>query len=177
MARWALVLLLAGCASVPTPEQLRATALTLYFEKGSCSGNAVGPNLVSTAKHCLNGKLVAFNTTPATVKAIIPIKGDRIILALDQPYFRTWARFGPLPKQGDRVRFWGSPGGVPDVYREGHVLKVDGELIVTDAYACAGDSGSGLFSEAGLIVGILSYLTVPDAQKAGCRLTVAAAAP
>lgn len=42
-----------------------------------------------------------------------------------------------------------------------------------DAYACNGDSGSGLFSDAGLVVGIVSYLTIPETQVAECRFTVA----
>lgn len=176
MRLWAPLLLLAGCASVPSHDALRATALTLRFESSWCSGNAVGPNLVQTAKHC-KGRLIAVNGVPVNVRAIIEKAGDRVILALDQPYFRTWAALGPMPKQGDRIRFWGSPGGESDVFREGRVIKIAGDLIVIDAYACAGDSGSGLFSDKGEIVGVLSFLTVPDANAAGCRLTVAVPSP
>ena len=156
MIRWALLLLLAGCASIPTPEQLRATALALRFEKGACSGNAVGPNLVQTAKHCeAGGKLIAVNGVPVNVRVTIEKDGDRMILSLDQPYFSTWATFGPMPKQGDRVRWWGNPLGEADVYREGYVAKVspDGVLIV--ATVCPGDSGSGAFNDAGQIVAIV----------------------
>lgn len=58
-------------------------------------------------------------------------------------------------KQGDRVRWFGSPAGQPDMYREGYVVRsLDGEVLI-DAPVFGGDSGGGVFSIKGELVAVV----------------------
>lgn len=156
MTRWALILLLAGCVHTPSHDELRATATALHFEKGYCSGNAIGPTFIQTAKHCnKGGKLLTANGKPVNVVRIIEAAQDRMILVLDRPTFKTWAKLGKPPKQGDRVRWFGNPLGEPDTYRDGYVAKITPQGVLIVATICPGDSGSGAFSDAGEIVAIV----------------------
>lgn len=170
MIRWALLLLLAGCVHTPSHDELRATTLRLRFQNSICSGTAVAPDMILTAKHCWHDVPLTVNGKAVTVQAIHAGKGDRLLIQLTKPIFTAIAKLGKAPKQGERIRFWGNPHGTPDVYREGYVTTIIKGEVVISAYACGGDSGSGLFSDAGQVVGILTRLNV-NAQKAECRFT------
>ena len=125
-----------------------------------------------TAKHCLKaGMLNYVNGHGVTAKRVIYGAGDRVLFELDRPMFTRFAKIGPPPKQGDRIRFWGNPRGNVSWYRVGYVVAVEGDDIVIDAYACPGDSGAALYSDAGRIVGVLAHLTVRS-DTAECRFTV-----
>lgn len=179
MTRWALLLLLSltgcgGCASIPTADELQATTLILRMERGLCSGTAIGPDLILTAKHCkAGGTLLRVGDDQVTVSKMFDGKDDRLLIELTKPTFKRWAKLGAAPKQGDRIRFWGNPKGARSWYRVGYVVSTGPGMTVVDAYACPGDSGSAFFNDAGEVVAVLSYLTLPADVPAECRFTVA----
>lgn len=146
-----------GCASVPTHDDLRATSLRLTLDSGVCSGTAVGRDLLVTAKHC--GGIVAIDGKPATVTVHESGKLDLVVLKVTGVEFNRWAKRGTLPKQGDRVRWWGNPVGEANVYRQGYVARVQDGTLVIAAQICKGDSGAGIFNDKGEVVGIVSAMT------------------
>ena len=153
-----------GCASAPTCDALHDTTLRLEFGHGICSGTAIGPHTILTAQHCLkNDTLKLVNNKPVKVTGIGRDKHDALTLRLSGITFKTWARMGHMPHQGDRIRWWGNPriGNMiaRDVYREGHVAALEDGLIIYDASICFGDSGSGIFNDRGEVVGVISAMT------------------
>ncbi len=155
------LLLLAGCASGPSHDALRKTALRLDFEKGLCSGTAVGPHRLWTAKHCLDGggKLVKVNGQPVTQVSVVELSRDRVSVLIRGQTFQHIAEIGPPPYQGQRVRFWGNPGGSEGVYREGYIARAWTTEVVIVAPVCKGDSGSGIIDSRGRVVGVVSAMT------------------
>lgn len=148
-----------GCVSVPSHEALRATALRLEFTTSLCSGTAIGPHLILTAQHCYGQPLVRVNGQPVKVTGVGRDKHDALTLRVSGITFAHWARLGALPKQGDRIRWWGNPEGNEDVYRQGYVARADRRLIVVDAPICHGDSGSGMFNDKGEVVAVVTAMT------------------
>lgn len=129
----------------------------LTMESGICSGTAVGPDLLVTAQHC--GDIKAVGGVPVTVEVVERGDRDFVLLRVRGVEFKTWARRGAAPRQGDRLRWWGNPVGEADVYREGYVARVSEGVIVIAAQICKGDSGAGLFNRRGEVVGIVSAMT------------------
>ena len=159
-----------GCVSVPSHGELRATALRLDFAKGICSGTAIGRDLVLTATHCLaGGELRAVNGSAVKVVDVTEEGRDTAILRIVGEPLRHVAKRGPRPVQGQRVRWWGQPGGNSDVYREGYVSRAWKDAIVIDAIVCFGDSGSGVFSDNGEVVAVISAMT----DKSACHFGLA----
>lgn len=178
-----LLLTLAGCGGcasvpeVPTHDELRDLALWLVMERkdgtfGGCGGTPIAADTVVTARHCVEGaaRVTIFGLDPVDVAKVEFSGRDRAHVRLTKPVFKKWAEIGPEPKQGDRVRWWGNPHGIPDVYRVGVVIYTGMGVVVTDAQACHGDSGSALFNDAGQIVGVIWRLA-PDIGV--CKFTVA----
>ncbi len=158
-----------SCASLPSHADLRATALRVETTSGFCSGTALSPSTLLTAYHCLHnyrndGSGVTRIPTPITkingieVKAIkITVRDtDYAFITLDKPIFKSWAKIGLPPAQGDPVRWWGNPLGATDVYREGYVSRTTKEEIVVVGTICKGDSGAGLFNSVGKLVGMIT---------------------
>lgn len=110
-----------------------------------------------TAQHCLDTgvNLVRVGKADPGAYTAIPEQGDVVRLKFDRPMFTRWAKRGTV-RQGERIRFWGNPKFQPDVYRVGVVAAVVDGLVAVDATVCAGDSGSGLFNDAGELVGVVS---------------------
>ena len=165
-------LLLALCAfvafaSTRKPIDPHDATLRLGFEDGLCSGTAVGPHTLLTARHCFNHRLVTVNNQPVKVGKVRPEGTDAVTVDVDMA-FPAYAERGPMPKQGDRIRFWGNPLGEPDVMRVGYVARVWTDGIVLDARVCHGDSGAGLFDDRNRVVAIVSATTDPN-----CNLGVA----
>lgn len=164
LALLAIVGTACGCASVPQAPSftdLKATTLRLEFDNGVCSGTAVGPSQILTATHCMSyGTLLRVNGHPVTVVGHSDDKKDHAIASILGLSFNSWAKFGATPNQGDRVRFWGSPKGNRDTYREGYVAHVSERVIAVSMMVCKGDSGAGLFDDKGELVGMVSAVTV-----------------
>ena len=158
-----------GCASVPTHDQLRATTLRLEFARGVCSGTAIGPDLILSASHCLQGgTLKAVDGQAIKVVGIGKNKHDTMTVRVSGIRFKRWAKLGRQPNQGDRIRWWGNPQGVPDVYREGYVSRSWTDGVLYDATICKGDSGAGIFNAAGEVVGVVTGMN----DMAGCTFMV-----
>jgi V8-like Glu-specific endopeptidase len=165
MKAWPLLLVLlagcSGCVSIPTHGELRATTHRLNMASGVCGGTAIGPATLRTAAHCLDmgGPLQKVDLHAVTV-VIVARKGkDWVDITLSAPIFKTWAHVGPPMHQGDRVRWWGVPMGESDMYRQGYVARADADLVVIDATICHGDSGSGIFNDAGQLVGVVTAMS------------------
>lgn len=151
-----LLAILAGCASV---ADIRATAHRLQFANGICSSTAVDADKVLTAGHCLaNDELRFIDGNPAAVTNTAKVGPDAVELTVSGVRFDRWAYRG-TPKQGDRVRWIGNPLGEAGVYREGYVAKVSDKAIVIVGTVCPGDSGAGVMSAAGAVVGVVSAMT------------------
>ncbi len=172
----ALTLLLAlfagcsGCAGVATHDDLRATTLRLEFQLGICSGTAIGPHTILTASHCFagGGKLQLVNNQLVKVVRVVDDKKDHSTVTVDRT-FKHWAHYGPVPYQGMHVRWWGNPEGESDMYREGVVSKATTDDVLIDATICHGDSGAGIFDDAGEIVGVVTAMS----DQSGCTFMVA----
>lgn len=159
----ALLLALTGCADAsPRDHALRIIASGMV-----CSATAVGPDTIETAAHCLSRPLQTINGKHARVVRSQAIAFDRLRVVVAGLRFKTWARIG-VAVQGERVRFWGQPRGFPFVYREGRIAGIFQDGVLLDASVCPGDSGSGLFNDAGELVGVVSAMTDPF----GCTFVV-----
>lgn len=146
-----------GCASLPSHTDLRATALRLEFAGGGvCSGTAISATTLVTAQHCLSGTLETVNGVAVTVVGIGKDKKDLATIKVTGTSFKTWAKFGPPLKQGDRIRWFGNPALVPDCYREGYVVSVRADGVLIDAPAFGGDSGAGVLDSQGRVVGVVT---------------------
>jgi V8-like Glu-specific endopeptidase len=148
-----------GCVSVPPLDAMRASALRLQFDGSLCSGTAIGPDLILTAQHCYSSTLRFVNGQPVKVVQVGKDKHDTLTLRITGVTFTHWARLGPLPKQGDRIRWWGNPEGNGDIYREGYVSRADKDLIVISAPICHGDSGAGVLNDRGDVVAVVTAMS------------------
>ena len=167
-----LLLLLSGCwcMSVPSHDELRATALRLEFQDGVCSGTAIGPDTLLTAVHCMAQPLLRVNGQSVTVTASRTESRDRIVVKVSGIRFKAWAKRGPMPLQGDTLRFWGVPQGEPDVYREVIVSRARTDQLVLQGVICPGDSGAGLVDAQGRVVGVVSAMTGDRVCRFGLSL-------
>lgn len=169
-----LLALLAGCSGcasvpeVPTHDELRALSLRLEWSESVCAGTPVGATVIRTAAHCVKPGPVIVNGTMVAVVAVSAVTTDVVDVSIAGQVFDTWAKVGQPMREGDRVRWWGQPHGEPLVYREGYVAKVGPQAVFIDATICHGDSGSGIFNNAGDLVGVVSAMT----DQAGCTFTV-----
>ena len=164
-----LLLLLGGCGGcAPSHSDLRATALRLEFERGLCSGTALGPQTIITATHCLQGDLRSVNGAKASIASARKEGRDTVILTITGPTLRHFAKRGPRAVQGQTVRFFGNPGGNADVFRKGYVVRAWTDGLVLDMPVCRGDSGAGILDDQGRVVGVVSAMT----SEAGCHFGI-----
>lgn len=146
-----------GCASLPSHTDLRATALRLEFAGGGvCSGTAISADTLVTAQHCLTGTLQRVNGVSVTVTGIGKDKKDLATVRVTGTSFKTWAKFGPPLKQGDRIRWFGNAALLYDAYREGYVVSTTKDGVLIDAQAYGGDSGAGVLDSQGRVVGVVT---------------------
>ena len=86
---------------------------------------------------------------------------DHTVITVDQT-FPSFAKLGKAPKQGDNITYWGNPKGLENMERRGYVSGiVDGSAWI-DANSTQGDSGAGLFSDRGEVVGVVSSIAYSD---------------
>lgn len=166
-----------GCASFPKDWDIEKTTLALEFERGWCSGTAVGKHVLLTATHCMGaGALQKVNGTPVKVLRSEDDGSDHTLVVIDRPFVK-WARMGRKPVQTQRVRLIGTPGGESDVYREGYVSRVRGNEVWLIIPGFGGDSGSALFDDSGRIIGVLSSARTWVDVRSGAVFTVVVAMP
>lgn len=157
-----------GCASVPSHNDLKKTALRLEFGNTICSGTAVGPQTILTAVHCISGETVRVNGAPARITEVVQESRDTALVTIAGLALTHHAKRGPRPVQGQSVRFFGNPAGNPDVFRRGYVVRAWTDGIVLDMPVCHGDSGAGILDDRGRVVGVVSAMT----SEAGCHFGI-----
>jgi S1-C subfamily serine protease len=134
------------------------------------SGVLVTDRRVVTASHVVtcHGETGVYVEFPGGVTvlarvAVLDLEDDLAVLALTQPVVSYYsAVIGPRPDEGDRICFAaGAPKrvrrcGVVTGYRDDDDSNVKGD-VETDAEIRAGNSGSGVYDDAGRLVGIVTY--------------------
>jgi V8-like Glu-specific endopeptidase len=155
---------------VPSHNDLRETSLRLEFRDGLCSGTAISADTLLSAKHCFTGPLKTVNGRAVTVVDSHTESRDRIVVKVAGIRFKSWAKRGPMPLQGDTLRFWGVPQGEPDVYREVIVSRARTDQLVLQGVICPGDSGAGLVDAQGRVVGVVSAMTGDRVCRFGLSL-------
>jgi len=160
----------------PFAAQHRA-AHHIFFDNvidgASCSATAVGPHTLLTAGHCLlASNTVEIDGDKATIVKFVFDDADHMLIVTDA-VFQAWL---PIDQEalfsiGDApVHIWGNPGHSLDVFRFGVFLRWNAagdnaHLAVFQLPTFAGDSGSGVISESGRIVAVIS-LGNNDAEMA-----------
>jgi hypothetical protein len=148
----------AGCQAQPPLNHMQRITGTLNLpEGGICSATAIGPHAIATASHCM-----------ATVKDEVRFRGinyrvvkvmhdgkDHALVILDGD-MGAFARRGRNARLGETLWMWGNPMGLPQVLRRGEVSRVSADETLLDCRCFNGDSGMGLFNEAGQLVGVFS---------------------
>lgn len=151
---WLAVLGVCVAAAPPYPPTHEATVF-LRVGPGSCSGTAVGPNVVLTATHCAANGLWLIDGLPVQVLSRKDDGNDHTLLRVSRT-FPKWAKVGKNPPQKAEVHWYGNPFPLRDMYRAGYVAGRWNGMILIDAPCAGGDSGSGIFDARGRLVGVLS---------------------
>lgn len=150
-----ILLLVAGCSNASP----RDTALRLGFASGGlCSATAISDDVILTAEHCFSDhdRLTTINGEPANALKIERDGQDHVLVRVTKR-FKQWSPIRGNVTEGEHVRMWGNPLGLPLSYRELVVMLVQTDQILLDGGVTApGDSGSGMFDSRGRIVGVLS---------------------
>jgi hypothetical protein len=167
--QWFLILLLAGSGAIaglalsrpkeaPNPEDaVRAATVTLRLVSGGyCSGTMVGPKTLLSAAHCFTGdRLLTVNNVPVNVVTYQHDGQDHALLYLDTEFPDYVSISYDGVKQGDRVFMYGSPT-IEGMLRRGYVSGEHGGNTLFVLPVSGGDSGAGIFTEDGRLVGVLS---------------------
>lgn len=168
-----LCLLLSGCAQAHMSD----VALRLEFERGLCSGTAVGRDLVLTAAHCFaDNRLLRINDREAYALKIVRSGRDHALVRVTIQ-FQQWATVGVNPRAGEAIRWIGNPAGLRSVYRFGYVVHVGSREILIQAPVFGGDSGSGIFNERGQLVGVVTGYRIWIDARNGMQFVMTMAIP
>lgn len=171
--KWALLLLLAGC-SIPQAPAATSKDYVHRLERvegGVCGATAVGKRTLLSAAHCVHkdDKVVLVNGTAVGILRMEFDGADHVLIVVTVMFDHIATVTAP-PKQGDRVRWYGNPIGIPDVYGEGLIVgQFEGRTLI-DGNIWFGTSGSALFNERGQIVGVVSSVLGSEIYKLGAAL-------
>lgn len=128
-----------------------------------CTAEAIGPHTILTATHCMltNPDSVKIDGAPVQITQRINDGNDHTILTFTNVYFNSFVK--PVfaqPVAGEFAWFWGNPGDLRDMYREGYCAgfakMARGPYAAFVILAIPGDSGSAVFNERGEIIGVVS---------------------
>lgn len=157
---WALAFLLSGCHPA-LPEAPRPVegmiAHTMLMKDPGCTGVRVGGGLVVTAAHCLNDRVLGDLYTDLKVGYISP-HHDFAVLSGDTPVSPVWLVDARI---GERLYVVGYPGSIDDdtqplTVTDGVYTGVtSGNMERITAFAYYGNSGGGVWSETGALLGIV----------------------
>lgn len=140
-----------------------------FTEESNCSATAIGRHALLTASHCeAPSDIVSIDGVPGyKIAEILRDANDHSILLLAGATFDAFVPLGSRElKSGEQVFIWGNPsvsGAVyikqlhKGTYRATHVFKA--RLVdVLDFQSFPGDSGSGVFSATGELLGVVSFI-------------------
>lgn len=164
-----LMLGLTGCAEA-RPAPFEQYTYRVIFESGSlCSATAVARDVILTATHCVEkgDTFLVIAGKRVSIGAVIEDGSDHALIQVDVR-FKTWAKRGATPKLGDQVRIYGNADGFEQIYRQGYVMGWRGAQLVMDMNCGLGDSGAGIFNDAGELVGVVSAVHVGRAYNKFC---------
>lgn len=161
-------LLLAGCAQGRAVEVKNYTHRIELVAGGVCSATAVGQRTLLTASHCVVTKpsVLVIDGTAAGVLDIALDGKDHALVTVTVT-FQDVAKVVSTPKQGDRVKWYGQPMGLDQVYGEGIVVGTKDDRYLIDGQIWFGVSGAGLFNERGEVVGAVSGILGEQIFKLG----------
>jgi V8-like Glu-specific endopeptidase len=161
----ALVLTGCGCVSVPTFSATNTAVRLEMVDGGICSGTAVGPYTILTARHCLDEDtgVVSVDGQRAGYALLADDGNDHVLIRVTVHQNHV-ARFGDKPERGAQVWKLGNPAGLNKVLLVGRVAGwLDNGDMLLDVTGYKGDSGAAVFDSAGRIVGVISQLGGVDA--------------
>lgn len=162
----ALLMASIGSCQASSASQLRKYVVTLSTVEGDqtiCTGVAVGKHVVSTAKHCLEGGIPRFNHLECPNDYVFADDGTDNVLIWTCQTFSHYTSFAKgSPKIGERVQQWGHVLGLPLLYREGYLSRIQqtadegfyplSTIYIWDIQDAGGDSGSAIFNSKGEVV-------------------------
>ena len=129
-----------------------------------CSATAIGPHALLTASHCecATNKIVV-DGVYAQIVGTLRDEEDHTIYLLTGITFQEWYA-EPLPVDlplsvGDEVLIFGNPVPFRDMLRHAYVSGTDGpgpSIMFLDGNIRNGDSGAGVFSPDGKLLGVVS---------------------
>lgn len=161
-------LLLTGCAQGKAVEVKDYTHRIEGVTGGVCSATAVGQRTLLTANHCLKpGQNVLI--VDGTLVGILHIERDGkdhalVVVTITFPHV---AKIAAAPVQGDKVRWYGQPMGLEQVYGEGLIVGEHQGRQLIDGQIWMGCSGAGLLNDRGEVVGVISGILGQEIFKLG----------
>lgn len=168
-------LLLTGCAAGQgkAVESKSYTHRIERIEGGVCSATAVGQRTLLTAAHCVKGdpKVLVIDGTASGILHIELDGKDHALVTVTIVFANvakvsTTATVGPA--QGDRVKWYGQPMGLEQVYGEGLIVgHKDDRYLIDGSQIWFGSSGSGLLNDQGQVVGVISGIMGQEIFKLG----------
>lgn len=151
-----------ACTTLRPKEQTtlidKDASLRLEIEdKNICSGTLIYHNVILTASHCFTQqeKTVKVNGVIVNITKMIDDSNDHMLLVV-HAHNQKYARFGPKPKEGDDIYYWGNPLKSP-LFRKGYVSGNIANVTLYDVNGMSGDSGAGIFKDKRLI-GMISII-------------------
>jgi hypothetical protein len=187
----ALAFSIAAFAQIPQDviQTAHATALhtgEITFEDGvdECSATAVGPHAILTASHCESATdtlhIDGYTEGRIQIDRIIRDDADHSIYLLSGITFEhyTAVYLDYKPVVGEQVFFFGNPGVWSDLYREGYVAghteRDNVDTLLVNVNGWHGDSGAGLFTVSGKLIGVISGRATQNGEDKGDVISLGA---
>lgn len=185
----ALLLLLSAPAFAANPAVEKAgkasvqTEQTTINDDSMCSATAIGPHAIITATHCeLPSKVIAVRVggkaTVCTIAGRARDDFDHTIYLLNDITFTDYVDVGPPFAVADDIFMWGNPGDWQDVFQRGYIAGIYSQPEkpvewLIDVQAFPGESGAGIFSPDGKLVGVLTAYEEQDKKGININLAMA----
>jgi hypothetical protein len=155
-------------AAVPNLDAISVTITMSAFEDDDisvCTASVVGPSVILTATHCeVPDDGIRVNGLDATVvNRVRDGKGHTFLFLSGLKPFNTFAKAcDDMIDRGGDVFIMGHPGDLADIYRRGTFSgwahkDLPAKAMLFDLTGWHGDSGAGVFSQSGCLVGVVGF--------------------